>query len=523
MTTNIHAAEPHAARAAESTDTDEHPITRRRSIASSPAEARRTLGQVLTRSGSDLAGRSRRTEAATTERPRAAHAKSERAAHRRISRTSTRWLVPADVWGLVIVLAMYPGTLPGVAAAAVGVVATNHATGLYRNRFTEYVLDDLPRIVLGTGAGVAAGAIVGSIVGPGSVPRADRLALLLLLSGLVGRYAVYACRRVLSESDPRRAARVLVIGDGQEAVDLGRRIVEHPQPGVEPVGFLGDAERLKEGVLPKLGGYDDVEHVVERKDVSVVILAAPHVEEWRLAQIVRRQQERHLAVYSVPPGYSLGSQAGSGIDRIWGVPLVAVTPTRRAGGRWWIKRGLDILLSLFALLALLPVMVAVAVAVRLEIGPSIIFRQDRIGRDGYPFTLYKFTSLQPVDETESQTTWSVAHDDRIGPVGRFIRATSLDELPQLVNILRGDMSIVGPRPERPHFVDVYRKTYPGYDDRHRAPAGLTGYAAVHGLRGDTSIQDRAQFDNTYIDSWSLWQDVKIIVRTVSSVVGKHGG
>lgn len=146
----------------------------------------------------------------------------------------------------------------------------------------------------------------------------------------------------------------------------------------------------------------------------------------------------------------------------------------------------------------------------------MIFKQQRIGLDGRPFTLYKFRSLAPLAD-EGGTRWNIDGDPRLGPVGRFIRSTSLDELPQLVNILKGDMSLVGPRPERPLFAEQFSATIPGYRYRHRVPAGLTGYAAVSGLRGDTSIADRALFDNLYADSWSLWLDIKIVLRTCGQV------
>jgi lipopolysaccharide/colanic/teichoic acid biosynthesis glycosyltransferase len=134
----------------------------------------------------------------------------------------------------------------------------------------------------------------------------------------------------------------------------------------------------------------------------------------------------------------------------------------------------------------------------------------------------KFRTLRPVDENESQTHWNVAHDDRLGPVGRLLRKTSLDELPQLLNVLRGDMSLVGPRPERPHFVEEFKDLYPSYHARERVPCGLTGWAQIHGLRGDTSISDRARFDNFYIENWSLWLDVKIMLRTTVALVRSPG-
>ncbi|MDX6223139.1 MAG: hypothetical protein QOD91_2193, partial [Frankiales bacterium] len=211
------------------------------------------------------------------------------------------------------------------------------------------------------------------------------------------------------------------------------------------------------------------------------------------------------------------------MDQVWGLPLVRL---RRAAFRtfsWRLKRLMDVLASGFALFLLSPLMAAIALAVRFEGGPGIIFRQERVGLDGRPFQVMKFRSLKPVDADESQTKWNIAHDDRLGPIGRILRKTSLDELPQLINILRGDMTLVGPRPERPHFVAQFTESFPRYTARHRVPAGLTGWAQVHGLRGDTSIEDRARFDNYYLENWSLWADVKIILRTVASVVRGSGG
>jgi lipopolysaccharide/colanic/teichoic acid biosynthesis glycosyltransferase len=152
---------------------------------------------------------------------------------------------------------------------------------------------------------------------------------------------------------------------------------------------------------------------------------------------------------------------------------------------------------------------------------GVLFRQERISRDGKPFTIMKFRSLTPASDTESQVKWNINTDARLGPVGKLLRFSSLDELPQLLNVLRGDMSLVGPRPERPFFVEQFQRTYAGYPDRHRVPAGITGWAQIHGLRGDTSIEERVRFDNHYIEHWSLGLDVKIILRTVGSMISIH--
>jgi lipopolysaccharide/colanic/teichoic acid biosynthesis glycosyltransferase len=145
-----------------------------------------------------------------------------------------------------------------------------------------------------------------------------------------------------------------------------------------------------------------------------------------------------------------------------------------------------------------------------------------VGLDGRPFTMLKFRSLKPTDELESTSNWNIGGDPRIGRVGGFLRQTSLDELPQLWNVVRGDMSLVGPRPERPFFVQEFTKQFPRYMARHRVPAGMTGWAQINGLRGDTDISERARFDNYYIENWSLWEDVKIVLRTTGQVLRGRG-
>lgn len=169
-----------------------------------------------------------------------------------------------------------------------------------------------------------------------------------------------------------------------------------------------------------------------------------------------------------------------------------------------------------------PLLLGCALAVRLADGPGVLFRQERIGRGGRPFTLLKFRTWNPCDEHESATRWSLDGEHRMSRPGRLLRRTSLDELPQLWNVLRGEMSLVGPRPERPFFVEQFVRTCPEYGARHRMAPGMTGLAQVHGLRGDTCVEDRARFDNLYIDGWSLRQDLLILLRTVASVVRLEG-
>ncbi|MGI5126378.1 sugar transferase [Pseudonocardia sp. CA-107938] len=198
--------------------------------------------------------------------------------------------------------------------------------------------------------------------------------------------------------------------------------------------------------------------------------------------------------------------------------LPALALPQQSGARL-VKRAMDVAGALIGLLLVLPILLIAAIAVRIEGGPGVIFRQTRVGQYGRHFTLYKLRSLKP-ETGEGDVKWNIDNDARLGRVGRFIRATAIDELPQLVNVLLGDMSLVGPRPERPHFVDQFSATIPGYAARHRVPVGLTGLAVVKGLRGDTSIADRAAVDNDYADTWTIGLDLLIIVRTALYLI-KH--
>jgi exopolysaccharide biosynthesis polyprenyl glycosylphosphotransferase len=238
--------------------------------------------------------------------------------------------------------------------------------------------------------------------------------------------------------------------------------------------------------------------------------------------IIRTCDRLDCELFIVPRLFELHHRSGRDLEVVWGMPLTRLrrAPFRRVS--WRLKRVVDVVVSAAALVVTAPLLAVIALLVRREGGPGVIFRQERVGVDERPFTLLKFRSMRPVDEGESATRWSIAEDDRVGPVGRFLRRTSLDELPQLWNVLRGDMSIVGPRPERPHFVNEFASTTPRYLARHRVPCGMTGWAQVHGLRGDTSIADRARFDNYYIEHWSLWLDLKIVVRTVTAVLAGEG-
>ena len=428
-------------------------------------------------------------------------------------------LIAVDLLTPLLVLLQTPARVPAMLAFAVAFVTVMAWLDLYRRRFHESLIDDLAIIGLATTAGIGAACMVGLRLGRDALPDLSTFTFTTIAVCSIGRVALYRVERRRRRSG-RHGERAVVVGGGETAVELLRRIEEHPELGIQTVGTVDDAEPHLP--VPRLGTTAELDQVVEKHRISTVIIALPQTSEADLVHMLRSRTGRELDIYTVPPCFTMVSRLAPGSDRIWGIPVnrLSSSPTER--GHYRLKRMLDVVVSAVALVVLSPILLLAALAVRWEVGRGVLFRQVRVGQGFEPITVLKFRSMRAVDVAHSDTAWSVA-EDRIGPVGRFIRATSIDELPQLINVLRGDMSLVGPRPERPHFVNEYQRDIPTYQHRHRMRMGLTGYAAVHGLRGDTSIEDRAYFDNIYIDNWSLWLDVKIILRTLGSVVGRHGG
>ena len=186
------------------------------------------------------------------------------------------------------------------------------------------------------------------------------------------------------------------------------------------------------------------------------------------------------------------------------------------------KRITDLVVAIFLLVLTTPLMLLVAIAIRCDSPGAVFYKQERVGYRGRRFQVLKFRSMVTNAEKEGIAIWATEQDPRTTRLGRLIRLMRIDELPQLINVIRGEMSIVGPRPERPYFVAKFSQTYPGYAARHRMQTGITGLAQVHGLRGDTSIEDRCRFDNAYIDNWSMWQDICILLRTAAALVRPTG-
>jgi len=309
---------------------------------------------------------------------------------------------------------------------------------------------------------------------------------------------------------------VLVIGAGE----LGRRVVErlqiHREYGFSVVGFLDDdpgKQRRRIHGLPVLGGTPDLESVAIAHRVDQVIIALPLAAHQKTIQLIRRAGQMLLEIKVVPDLLQY-FVLRAGVESLDGLPIINLTQIPLQGWNQIVKRAFDIV-GAGALLVvtgwLFPV---VAWFIKREDGGPVFFSQVRTGMDGRSFRLYKFRSMAVDASADGGAQWTRVRDPRVTRVGALLRRANLDELPQLFNVLRGDMSLVGPRPEQPEYVERFQTRYPEYNTRHRVRAGLTGWAQVNGLRGDTSIRQRVVHDLYYIENWSLSLDLKILWLTL---------
>jgi exopolysaccharide biosynthesis polyprenyl glycosylphosphotransferase len=310
--------------------------------------------------------------------------------------------------------------------------------------------------------------------------------------------------------------RTLIVGAGQVAVHFAATLVEHPEYGLRPVGFLDDLEE-EELTPPLLGRVEELDTVLHEHTIDRVVLAFGVSRETALVDVLRACDNAVVDIHVLPRFFELGfGGQGDDVDVVWGYPLLRLRRDAMRLSTRIAKRLFDICFAALMLVLCAPLYGALALAVKVTSPGPVYFRQNRVGKQGKFVKVLKFRSMRV--NNDSDTQWDVSTDARLTPIGNFIRKTSLDELPQLWNVVRGDMSLVGPRPERPYFVEQFEAAVPHYQDRHRVPVGLTGLAQVNGLRGDTSIDERAWFDNHYIDNWSMTHDLVILARTALAVV-----
>ena len=308
----------------------------------------------------------------------------------------------------------------------------------------------------------------------------------------------------------------VVVGDGELAAMVAQRMQGRPDVGIQVLGVIGDDKDGPAGAR-RLGGYADLRSVLDANTVDHVVLALAHEDYGRLGGLLDAVGDEPVTIHVVPDLLRFASLRG-GVEQFEGMPFIHLRESPLYGWNRLAKRVFDAVFSVAVLAVLGPLLLLIAAAVKASSSGPVLYRQERMGLDGRRFAMLKFRTMLPDAEASSGPVWAGPADARRTRLGGFLRRFSLDELPQFINVVRGDMSVVGPRPERPVFVERFRQTVPGYMLRHKVKSGITGWAQVNGLRGNTSLEKRIQYDIDYIERWSLWLDLKIIALTVVRVI-----
>ena len=306
--------------------------------------------------------------------------------------------------------------------------------------------------------------------------------------------------------------RALVVGGGDPVTEIVGALRRRPDVGVQIVGLVGERPEGPPPV-PWLGKLEELRAVLDREPVDLVFVALPQAEYGWLPAVLAEIGDDPVTINLVPDVYGLATLRG-GVEEFEGVPLIHLRESPLHGWNRVLKRATDLVLGGVGLVLAAPLMLAIAVAIRATSPGPVLLRQERMGLDGRAFRMLKFRTMRADAEAETGPVWATEDDPRRTPLGAWLRRFSLDELPQLVNVLRGEMSLVGPRPERPVFVEEFRRRFPGYMLRHKVKAGMTGWAQINGWRGNTSLEKRLEYDLYYIERWSLAFDLKILLLTL---------
>ncbi len=351
-------------------------------------------------------------------------------------------------------------------------------------------------------------------------PNFSRIMLMLLVTiatflAIIERFII---RSVLINMriNNKNLKHILIVGDNDLAFTFAHKIKENPYLGFSIGGILGRPEHVGKTVngVKFIGSFKDLDKILEKHRFDRVVLAIPLKYYYRINELVESCEKVGIKA-EIIPDYIRYFPAQPSVDMIEDIPIINIryVPLDDDFNKF-IKGLSDYVIALIAIIITSPIMLITAVAVKLTSRGPIIFKQERIGHNSKPFMMYKFRSMKVQDPRLEKSEWTTKDDPRKTLVGDFIRRTSIDELPQFFNVLKGDMSVVGPRPERPYFVKQFKESIPKYMVKHQVKPGLTGWAQIHGCRGDTSIKKRIEYDIEYVENWHMGLDLGIMIKTV---------
>ena len=404
-----------------------------------------------------------------------------------------------------------------------------HLQGLYRLRRGRSRVDDFFAVFVGTILAVVFGIVAtlytqayfatNAAKDRGALEVSQVVWFIFLILNVV---LTFSSRELVREALERRwragigLKRILIAGSGELGRIVADKILEHRELGYRIVGFVDDraaGDHLGYRGLPLLGTLDEAAEIAGREAIDHLYVALPPEQHVKMLELIDTTSREWVDVKVVPDLLQVIALRAR-LEDLDGVPVININDVPLQGLNSVVKRTLDIAISSLALAMLAAPLSLIALFVRLTSRGPIFYRQERMGLDGKPFTIVKFRSMLDDAERDTGPVWASEDDPRVTQLGRFLRKSNLDELPQLWNVLRGDMSIVGPRPERPHFVEQFKHRIPQYMLRHKVKAGLTGWAQVNGWRGNTPLEKRIEYDLYYIENWSVSLDLKIMWLTV---------
>ena len=340
------------------------------------------------------------------------------------------------------------------------------------------------------------------------------LAIIATFLGIIERFIIRSFLKKIRINN-RNLKHILIVGDNDLAYSFAEKIRDNPYLGFSVNGFLGRSEHvgMKIAGSEVIGAFGDLDDVLEKNRFDRVVLAIPLKYYYRINELVE-SCERVGIKAEIIPDYIRYFPAQPSVDMIEDIPIINIryVPLDDEFNKF-LKYSSDYIISIIAIVITSPIMVLTAIAIKLTSRGPIIFKQERIGHNGKPFMMYKFRSMKVQKPSEEKSEWTTKDDPRKTLVGNFIRKTSIDELPQFFNVLKGDMSVVGPRPERPYFVEQFKKDVPKYMVKHQVRPGITGWAQIHGCRGDTSIKKRIEYDIEYVENWHMGLDLAIMIKT----------
>lgn len=395
--------------------------------------------------------------------------------------------------------------------------------GLYRFRLNLSVLEVLPHII--SASTMASMSLLAATIVVFPPTHYSRNIIVLswictIVTVSIMRFIVYQLQK-LGRRHGWYVKNTLVLGAGSVGISCANKLMQNPGLGLNFIGFLDEkpSPAATGGTFQVFDDYGQLEEVIKQNGIQHMVVAFSRDRHTLTVELMERCRPYNVEFTVVPRLYEVFSDR-IGVEHIRGLPVLGLKRSNITGLEGLIKRVMDIAISLLALALLSPILLLAAIAIKLDSRGPVLYRQTRLGKNEQPFRIYKFRSMRQ-DAEQGQAGWSTPGDARRSRVGRIIRPLGIDELPQMVNVLKGEMSLVGPRPERPQYVARFEADIQAYTSRHRVRPGLTGWAQINGLRGDTDIAERVEYDIYYIENWNPWLDIKIMLKTVFAFIDRN--